>query len=87
MHVTAAGGFVLRSQPEERWRSEPTHCPAPCLSCRERAAQCRGLCLGCYRCLSSAVGLGETTWEALEADWWALPANRQGRRFRPREGP
>jgi hypothetical protein len=59
----------------------------PCLACRERAAQCRGLCLACYSRLSSAVGQGETTWAALEAGGQALPAKRSGRRFRPRESP
>ena len=61
--------------------------PPPCLSCRERAAPCRGLCLACYSRLSSAVGQGETTWAALEAGGQALPAKRSGRHFPPKEGP
>jgi hypothetical protein len=59
----------------------------PCLSCRERAAQCRGLCVSCYSRLADSVRHGATTWEALEAVGQALPAKRSGRRFRPRECP
>ena len=58
----------------------------PCLSCRERAAQCRGLCPACNSRLSSAVGRGATTWAALEADGQAPPAKRPGRHFPPKEG-
>ena len=59
--------------------------PPPCLSCRERAAPCRGLCVLCYNRLAVAVRHGETTWAALEAAGRALPAKRPGRRFHPRE--
>ena len=61
--------------------------PAPlsCLACRERAAQCRGLCVPCYNRLADSVRHGATTWEALEAVGQSLPAKRSGRRFRPRE--
>ena len=38
-----------------------------CLSCGERAAQCRGLCMACYNRLGITVRQGETTWAALEA--------------------
>jgi hypothetical protein len=58
----------------------------PCLACRERAAQCRGLCLACYSRLSSAVGQGQTTWAALEAGGQALPAKWPGRHFPLKEG-
>ena len=63
--------------------------PAPlsCLACRERAAQCRGLCVVCSNRLAVSVRHGETTWAALEAGGQCLPAKRTGRHFRPREGP
>ena len=59
---------------------------APCLSCQERASQCRGLCVPCYNRLAVAVRHGETTWAALEAAGRALPAKRPGRFLRPEEG-
>ena len=60
--------------------------PPSCLSCCERAAQCRGLCVPCSNRLAVSVRHGEITWAALEAAGLALPAKRSGRRFRPEEG-
>jgi len=58
--------------------------PPPCLSCQERPAQGRGLCVPCYNRLAVSVRHGETAWAALEASGQALPAKRPGRRFRTR---
>ena len=60
--------------------------PQPCLSCRERAAQCRGLCVPCSNRLAVAVRHGATTWAALEAAGQALLAKRSARFLRPEEG-
>jgi hypothetical protein len=55
---------------------------APCLSCRERVAHCRGLCNRCYTRAGHAVRSGETTWAALVAAGLALPARPAGRGWR-----
>src|SRR6516164_6618335 len=61
---------LRRTGPRVELTSPPP--AAPCLSCRERAAQCRGLCVPCYNRLAVAVRRGETTWAALEAAGRAL---------------
>jgi len=60
--------------------------PPPYRSRRERAAQCRGLCVPCYNRLAVSVRHGETTWAALEAAGQALLAKRSARFLRPEEG-
>jgi hypothetical protein len=52
--------------------------PSSCLSCRERAAVCRGCCPTCYRRYRAAVGAGHTTWAALESAGQVLPAQKAG---------
>jgi hypothetical protein len=58
----------------------------PCLSCRARSPQCRGLFVPCYNRLAVSVRHAETTWAALEAAGQALPAKRSGRHYPPKEG-
>jgi predicted amidophosphoribosyltransferase len=54
----------------------------PCLACRERLPQSRGLCPCCLGRARKAIGRGETTWERLQAQGLALPAQPTGRAWR-----
>jgi hypothetical protein len=56
--------------------------PSPCLTCRERLAQTRGLCDRCYRRAACAVRAGLATWAALVAAGRALEARPAGEGWR-----
>jgi hypothetical protein len=58
-----------------------------CLTCRERAAVRRGLCLRCLPRHRKAVTTGQASWEGLEAAGLVAPPQPAGqawRRFRVR---
>jgi hypothetical protein len=70
-------GVIASAQ--RRGTTMPPEAPR-CLSCGEREAQCRGLCVACFGRQAAAVERRQATWEDLEAQGQALPARRKGRR-------
>jgi hypothetical protein len=56
--------------------------PSPCLACRERLAQVRGVCGRCYKRHYGAVRAGLATWAALVAAGRALEARPAGQGWR-----
>jgi hypothetical protein len=54
----------------------------PCLACRERLPQSRGLCNRCLCRARKAIAGGLATWAGLEAAGEALPAQPTGRAWR-----
>jgi hypothetical protein len=60
--------------------------PLSCLTCHERLAHIRGVCLRCYTRHRAAVRAGKTTWAELVAAGLALAAQPVGRAWRGTPG-